>query len=147
MSLKTVVRLDFAGERRTFDLSPIGCIRRLQDACDAGPQHILSKLFDGTWKDHDLREPIVQGLIGGGTAQREAQALVEKWLDPEPKKQFLPVAQAVLMAWLVGAEDEDLGEPKPGTGRKTRSRAASSDSQTSTELALRSGSRRAKSTS
>lgn len=112
MGLKTEVRLDFAGERRTFNLSPIGPIKRLQDACDAGPQFILNRLFDGSWRDHDLREPIMQGLVGGGMPQRDAQALVEKWVDPEPKQQFIPIAQAVLMAWLVGAEDEDLGEPK-----------------------------------
>lgn len=111
MGLKTEVRLDFAGERRTFDLSPIGALRRVQDACDAGVQVVLNRLFDGSWRLDDLREPIIQGLVGAGTPQREAQALVEKWLDPEPKQQFIPIAQAVLMAWLVGAEDEDLGEP------------------------------------
>ena len=112
MGLKTEVRLDFAGERRSFNLSPIGCIRRLQDACDAGPQFILNRLFEGSWRDHDLREPIIQGLVGAGTPQRDAQALVEQWVDPEPKKQFIPIAQAVLLAWLSGAEDEDLGEPE-----------------------------------
>lgn len=111
MGLKTEVRLDFAGERRSFDLSPIGCVRRLQDACDAGPAFIYQRLASGQWLDHDLREPLIQGLIGAGMAQRDAQALIEKWVDPEPKVQFVPLAQAVLLAWLVGAEDEDMGEP------------------------------------
>lgn len=122
MGLKTEVRLDFAGERRTFNIAPIGCIKRVQDACDAGPQFILNRLFDGSWRDHDLREPILQGLVGGGETQAVAQRLVEVWLDPEPKQQFVPIAQAILMAWLMGAEDEDLGElqgeavtpPSPG---------------------------------
>lgn len=134
MGLKTEVRLDFAGERRTFNLSPIGCIKRLQDACDAGPQFILNRLFDGSWRDHDLREPIIQGLVGAGETQAAAQRLVEKWVDPEPKQQFVPVAQAILMAWLVGAEDEDLGEP---TGEAEASRPSpeeSSGSPASTEL-------------
>lgn len=135
MSLKTEVRLDFAGERRSFDLAPVGCIRRLQDACDAGPQFILNRLFDGSWKDHDLREPIIQGLIGGGLDQRSAQALVEKWIDPEPKRQFIPVAQAVLMAWLVGAEDETLEKPRARKRNATRSRAEKSGSPRSTEPA------------
>lgn len=133
MGLKTEVRLDFAGERRSFNLSPIGCIKRLQDACDAGPQGVLNRLFDGSWRDHDLREPIVQGLVGAGMPQRDAQALVEKWVDPEPKQQFVPVAQAVLMAWLVGAEDEDLGEPKGEAETKSPSPEASSGSPASTE--------------
>ncbi|WP_436356419.1 gene transfer agent family protein [Brevundimonas sp. CEF1] len=113
MGLKTEVRIDFAGERRSFDLSPIGCVRRLQDACDAGPNHIRMRLLDGTWLEGDLRETLIQGLVGGGMTQRDAQALIEKWVDPEPKTQFVPLAQAIILAWLVGAEDEDLGE---GTG-------------------------------
>lgn len=136
MGLKTEVRIDFAGERRSFDLSPIGCVRRLQDACDAGPQFILNRLFDGSWKDHDLREPIIQGLVGAGMGQRDAQDLVEKWVDPEPKRQFIPVAQAVLMAWLVGAEDEVLEKLKAGAPKKTRSRKAKSASPASTAPAL-----------
>lgn len=135
MGLKTEVRIDFAGERRSFDLSPIGCVRRLQDACDAGPQFILNRLFDGSWKDHDLREPIVQGLIGAGMGQRDAQELVEKWVDPAPKRQFIPVAQAVLMAWLVGAEDEVLEKPQAGVPKKSRSRGAKSGLKASTEPA------------
>ena len=135
MGLKTEVRIDFAGERRSFDLSPIGCVRRLQDACDAGPQFILNRLFDGSWKDHDLREPIIQGLVGAGMGQRDAQDLVEKWVDPEPKRQFVPVAQAVLMAWLVGAEDEVPEKSKAGVPKKNRSRAEKSGSPASTEPA------------
>ena len=63
--------------------------------------------------------------------QRDAQALVEKWIDPEPKRQFIPIAQAVLMAWLVGAEDEVLEKPKAGAPKKTRSRKAKSASPAS----------------
>jgi len=135
MGLKTEVRLDFAGERRSFDLSPIGCIRRVQDACDAGPQFVLNRLFDGSWRDHDLRMPIEQGLVGGGMSQREAQALVEKWIDPEPKSQFIPLAQAVLMAWLTGAEDEDLGESKGEVEASSLSPEESSASPASTGAA------------
>lgn len=136
MGLKTEIRLDFGGERRSFDLSPIGCIRRLQAACDAGPNHVYLRLSDGSWRDDDLREPIIQGLIGGGMDQRDAQSLVEKWLDPEPKVQFIPVAQGVLLAWLIGAEDEDLGEPKGEMETASLSPTESSDSPTSTEPAL-----------
>lgn len=110
MGLKTEVRLDFGGERRTFNIAPIGCIKRIQDACDAGPQFILNSLFDGSWRQEYLRETIMQGLVGGGETQAVAQKLVETWLDPEPKRQFIPIATTILMAWLTGAEDEDLGE-------------------------------------
>ena len=132
MGLKTEVRAGFAGERRTFDLSPIGCVRRLQDACDAGPQFILGRLSDGTWRDHDLREPLIQGLVGGGMPQSEAQGLIETWVDPEPKQQFLVLAQSILLAWLVGAEDEDLGELEGEAEAISPSPEASSGSPAST---------------
>lgn len=133
MSRKTEVRIDFAGERRTFDLSPVGCIRRLQDACDAGAAFVLNRLIDGSWRYDDLREPIIQGLVGGGLPQREAQGLVEKWLDPEPKQQFIPVAQAVILAWLAGAEEEDLGESMGEAEVSSHSPEESSASPTSTD--------------
>jgi hypothetical protein len=139
MALKTEIRLDFGGERRSFDLSPIGCIRRLQTTCDAGPNHIYQRLSDGTWRQEDLRETLIQGLIGGGTEQRDAQSLVEKWVDPEPKAQFLPMAQAIIIAWLIGAEDEDLGEQKGETETASLSPTESSDSPPSTASAASSG--------
>lgn len=120
MSRAAEVTLDFAGGRRLFRL-PNGAVRRLQEACDAGPNHILNRLMDGSWRLEDLRETLLHGLIGGETPQREAQDLIEKWFDPEPKQQFLPVAQAVLLAWLVGAEDEPLGEPAGEGQNESRS--------------------------
>lgn len=118
MALKTGVRLDFAGARRSFDLAPIGCLRRLQATCDAGPQWILNRLLDGSWRLDDLRETLQQGLIGAGMDQTAALDLIETWFDPEPKQQFVPVATTVLMAWLAGAEEEPLGESE-GEGRET----------------------------
>lgn len=135
MGLKTEVRLDFAGERRTFNLSPIGCVKRLQDACDAGPHFILTRLLDGTWRQEDLRTTIEQGLVGGGMSQREAQTLIEKWVDSEPKQQFLPLAQGVLLAWLAGAEDEDLGEAEGEVEASRPSPEENSASPGSTEPA------------
>lgn len=118
MGLKTEVRLNFAGARRSFDLAPIGCLRRLQAACDAGPQWILNRLLDGSWRIDDLRETLQQGLVGAGVSQSDALDLIELSFDPEPKQQFIPLATTVLMAWLAGAEDEELEEPE-GEGQAT----------------------------
>jgi len=131
MSRSAEALIDFAGERRLFRLS-IGAIRRLQEACDAGPNTILNRLLDGSWRLDDLRETIMQGLIGGEMPQREAQTLVETWFDPEPKQQFIPVAQVALMAALVGAGDEDLGELQGEAEVTNPSPAASSGSPAST---------------
>lgn len=118
-----------------FRLS-IGSLRRLQEACDAGPNVILNRLLDGSWRLDDLRETILQGLIGGGMPQRDAQTLVESWVDPEPKQQFIPVGQVVLMAALVGAEDEDLGERAGEAEPSSPSPTESSASPASTAPAL-----------
>lgn len=136
MALKTGVRLDFAGARRSFDLAPIGPLRRLQAACDAGPQFILNRLLDGSWRLDDLRETLLQGLIGAGMDQSVALDLVEAWFDPEPKQQFVPVATTILMAWLAGAEDEPLGEPEGEGPEKSLSPEESSASDPSSEPPL-----------
>lgn len=131
MSRSAEVMLDFAGEPRLFRLS-IGPVRRVQEKCDAGPLELLSRYIDRTWRIDDVREVILQGLIGGGMAQVAAQSLIEKWFDPEPKQQFVGVAQAAMMAMLVGAEDESLGEPS-GEDKTTDSPDQRSGSSGSTE--------------
>lgn len=138
MSRSAEVHIDFAGERRLFRLS-IAAIRRLQEACDAGPNLILNRLIDGSWRLDDLRESILQGLIGGGMAQREAQGLVEAWFDPEPKQQFVSVGQGVLLAALTGVEDEELGELQGEAAANSHSPEARSGSDDSTASALSSG--------
>ena len=42
----------------------------------------------------------------------EATALIRATVDVGPLQQYVPVAQAVVLACVVGVEDDDLGEPK-----------------------------------
>ena len=147
MSRAAEVALRFADGDRLFRL-PIGRWRAIQERCDAGPMELLRRYMEGGWRVDDVREVLLQGLIGGGEPQADASRLMERFFDDLPLAQFVPLAQAVVMASVVGAGDEDVGEPKaPGAKTRRRSRARSSDSPPSTARVPRSASRRETSTS
>lgn len=134
MSRSAEVTLSFAGEDRQFRL-PIGRLRALQEKCDCGPMELLTRFAGGTWRVDDLRETIHQGLIGGGMEAREAAALLKTDFDDLPLQQFVPLCQGIVMACVVGAPDEDLGEPKGEAALTSPSPDPSSASATSTEPA------------
>lgn len=147
MSRAAEVEADFADGERLFRL-PIGRWRAVQERCDAGPMELLRRYTDGSWRVDDLREVIRQGLIGGGLAVAEADLLLRTNFDDLPLAQFVPLAQAVVMASVIGVADESSpGEPRTGVRRKTRSRTASSASDPSTAKGRRSASRPGKPTS
>lgn len=169
MSRAGEVTLEFAGEDHTFRLA-IGPWRKVQEACDAGPAELLARLspafaaakqgvpFDqivalgmlGRWRIEDVRQPILQGLIGGGMDAQQAARLVRDWVDERPFLENVAVAYQVVMASVVGTEDErPLGEPQAAGEASRSSPAASSGSgkTASTPRAARSAGRRARSTS
>lgn len=133
MSRSAEVTLAFGGEDRIFRL-PLGRLRALQEKTDAGPQTLLRRFFDGSWRVDDVRETLLQGLIGGGTAQPEATKLINNYFDDLALEPFVPLAQMVMMAVLVGAEDEDdAGEPEGANHPAPPSPTESSASQNSTD--------------
>lgn len=113
MSRAAEIELAFAGDDRLFRL-PIGRLRAVQEKCDAGPMELLRRYVGGTWRVDDLREVIFQGLIGGGMGQTQATVLVSANFDGLPLAEFVPIAQAIVMAAVVGVEDEEVGEPEAG---------------------------------
>lgn len=145
MSRAAEVELAFAGEDRMFRL-PLGRLRALQEKCDAGPMELLGRYVQGNWRVDDVREAILQGLIGGGMESGPATKLVQTNFDDLPIQQFIPLAQAVVMASVIGIGDEPPGEPEAGADQTKPSPAASSVSPRSTGRARPSGTRRAKST-
>lgn len=124
MSRSAEISLAFAGEDRIFRL-PIGRLRALQERVDCGPMELLARYIGGTWRVDDLREPILQGLIGGGMGQAEATKLVQNNFDDLPLKEFIGIAQAIVGAAVVGAGDETLGEPQAGEPQTSPSPATS----------------------
>jgi hypothetical protein len=132
MSRSAEVMLAFAGEDRLFRL-PIGRLRAIQEKCDAGPMELMARYISGKWRVDDLREPILQGLVGGGLTQGEATRLVQSNFDDLPLQEFVGFAQAIVAAAVVGAPDESLGEDEAGeVSQKTPSPAQSSVSPGST---------------
>lgn len=134
MSRAAEVRLDFAGEERPFRLG-IGQLRALDEACDCGPMELLSRLTSGTWRIADLRQTLFEGLKGGGMGDPEATRLIKATVDEGPLQPFVPLAQAIVLAAVVGVEGEAPGEPQ-GEATETRpSPEASSGSPASMDPA------------
>ncbi len=127
------IELSFGGEDRLFRLN-IGRLRALQEKVDAGPMELLSRLSAGTWRVDDIREVLLQGLIGGGMSSPDATRLVKTDFDDLPLQPFVQIAQAVVMTALVGAEDEGAGE-QLGEEQTSPSPAPNSASPASTAAA------------
>lgn len=89
-----------------------GQLIALQEARDAGPFVLLSRLGDGTWRTDDVAATLVLGLVGAGRTHGEAIAVVEGWLSAEARlpTENASLAYAVLSAGLIGAPDEPLGK-------------------------------------
>jgi hypothetical protein len=150
MSRTAETLLPFGTEERKFRLG-LGELRAVQEKCDAGPGELAQRLAPlvralrakltfgeilaagmmGSWRVDDVREPILQGLIGGGMNPTEAGVLVRQVFDPRPLAlEHLTVAFTVLTEGYLPPEDEPVappGEPKAGA-KPRRSRAAKSTS-------------------
>ncbi|HWY14436.1 MAG TPA: gene transfer agent family protein [Rhizomicrobium sp.] len=133
---KCAVRFAWAdGEEYGFDLSPIGCLRDLDEKTNAGPEELLARLNGGLTEMRpragDLREIIRCGLIGGGTEPLRAAALVSRWVDARPRSESYLPARAILIALLLGIDE---GQPKKKLDEPpTASGAAASPSPPTTK--------------
>jgi hypothetical protein len=147
MSRSGEIALEFGGEERTFRLG-IGQWRKVQEACDAGPAELLARLspaftaaqqgikfdqivalgFLGNWRLDDVREPILQGLLGANMAAPDALKLVKTWVDERPLIESVGIAYRIVLGSVIGTEDEDAaGESEAVEEGSPLSPAASSD--------------------
>ena len=134
MSRAAETRLTFAGEERLFRL-PIGRLRAVQEKTDCGPVELHNRFVAGGWRIDDVRETILQGLIGGGMNANDALKLMQTHFDDLPVAQFVDTAFDIMCATLFGVADETVGEKAAGAEKpKRRSRVAKSASPTSTKL-------------
>lgn len=149
MSRAGEITLEFGGEERVFRLA-LGQWRKVQEKCDAGPAELLARLAPmfaarrqqlnmaqimgngllGTWRVDDVREVILQGLLGGDTPGPKALELVKDWVDERPIFESVEIAYQVVLASVFGVEDEKpVGESQAApTAASPRSRKASSGS-------------------
>jgi hypothetical protein len=128
MSRSASLSLDWADGTYTFRLA-WGQISELQEKTGCGPQMLLSRLTDGSWRADDLRETIRLGLVGGGVEPLRALNLVRAYVEQRPLLESVMPARAILTAALVGVE----GEPWPGKDQpgKTKDPDPSTDGSTS----------------
>lgn len=126
--------LTWAGGEHSFDLR-IEHLRALQDACDAGPEWVLSRLMTKQWRVDDVVATIRLGLEGGGMGKEQARKLVAQHVESRPLTLSVLTAQAVLMLALYGDPDDQPGEADAGGDAATTvnlSREESGGSATST---------------
>ncbi len=131
--------LDFLSDQEACDAGPPELAQRLAMGAALLPKEVREKMpylqqaaqgLLGSWRYLDVKTPIVQGLIGGGLEPNAAGRLWREYGDEFPLIDNVPLALAVVMASIVGAPDEPLGEPQ--TGEATISPEASSASPPST---------------
>lgn len=101
-------------------------LRRLQTACDAGPEEVFNRLRVGTWRLNDLVETIRLGLIGAGMKEADAKVLVLPLFEQYPLAEFKFIAHKILHHSLLGPEDDQPGKgageahpPENGASQKS----------------------------
>ncbi len=113
MSRDGSVELDWGDGTYVFRLA-WGELRALQEACDAGPFVIRTRLLTHTWRVDDISHTIRLGLIGGGMKPDKALQLVRTYVESRPPLENVPLAAAVLGVAIEGAPDEPPGERSGG---------------------------------
>lgn len=127
MSRSGKVSFEWADNTYDFCLRA-GELRDLQEKVDAGPAFVLDRLREGTWLVDDVVETIRLGLIGGGMTPESARRVVNRYVVNRPLLENVGVASTILMASLVGSEDEP---PKKVEGETESQRTPSSPGERS----------------
>lgn len=152
MSRDGSITLEWGPEEYTFRLGLAGW-RKVQERCDAGPGEIYRRLIMvatvlqkaetlgvaaamgaiGDWRIDDVREVILQGLVGGGLSEIQAAVLVRERVDLNVDfKVNLALAYGIVRAALGDVPDEPAGEAAGRAKRRAPSRTAKSGSPRST---------------
>lgn len=139
MSVAGAIRLHWGAEEYAFDLG-LDQWRRIQDRCNAGPGEIYRRLIVvamalqqgltlaqaaamgmiGDWRIDDMREVLLQGLIGGGLTEIEAGPIIRRLVDGDRDfKVNLALAYAVAKHGLRDFEDAPPGESTGEAGSPT----------------------------
>jgi hypothetical protein len=108
------VSLTWPGGEDEFAL-PIGALRALQEARNAGPEQLFNRLRFGDWHIDDIIQVLRCGLMGAGLERGAATQKVMSVIDLHPHLAFKPVAIAVLSHALLGVADDPVGEDQGET--------------------------------
>lgn len=101
--------ITWVGGEHDFALR-LGELRKLQESCNAGPEQVLMRLRDGTWRVDDVIEPIRLGLIGGGMETKEAGPFVTTLMDQHPILAFKITALEIMFRAIAIQDDDRPGK-------------------------------------
>lgn len=144
MSRTAQIELPFADGRGAGDDGKyqfrlgIGQLRELQELCgDVGPTVVARRLASGEWKIDDIIQPIRLGLIGAKMDAGKALALVKKYVEAQEGDDaqlinHAPLAQAIVLASVMGCKTEPVGEKKAEAAGETTIQTSGSPSPQST---------------
>lgn len=118
MSRDGSITLDWADGEHVFRLR-WGELIQLQEACDAGPLVVFTRLGGMHWRLEDVRDTIRLGLIGGGATPEAALKLVRDYVEARPLLENVALARAIVGAATIGASDEEPGEAPAAPGTET----------------------------
>lgn len=107
------VTLFWAGEEREFRLSHRQLFD-LQGALDCGPEELFFRIGNGRWSVRDLRVVILNGLVGGGMKQPEAEKLLKASFDDTALMPHKDVALKIIKAVLVQPQGDEVGKAQRG---------------------------------
>lgn len=108
------ITLNWPGGEHVFALR-LGELRAVQDACQAGPEEIFTRLRTGVWRVDDVIAPIRMGLIGGGMPASEAGPKVTALFQQHPIFEFRITAMAIMAHALFGPSDDMPEKPQGAT--------------------------------
>lgn len=102
-------RFFFGDAERSFRLPPelVGELERLTGTGIGG---FTRRFFQGDFRLADLHAVIRLGLIGGGEAPKEADALVSAYAVPRPVMEIFPLALGTLEILMFGTVQDTAGE-------------------------------------
>lgn len=105
--------LTWIGGEHEFAL-PIGPLRALQDATDAGPEQLFNKMRLATWRIDDALHILRCGLIGGGMDKATAAQLINSLVELHPHRiaEFKVPAIAIMQFMMFGPSDDPVGKPE-----------------------------------
>ncbi len=158
------VTLSFGGEARLFKLR-IAEWRKVEAKCQAGPEELAARLaptatalasdlavitaatmgLTGKWRVDDVREVLIQGLIGGGMDHIQAGQLVHAYFDLAPIRTYVSLAYAIVADSLEPLPVTTPGEVHGEAKRPGRSPANKPTGATSSAAAAGAVSRRKRS--
>lgn len=98
----------------------LGEARELQRKTGVGPERLYARICDGDWLVDDLGETLRLGLVGAGMDPLTAIVLIARYVEERPLQESVKPAALVLLALLLGAENDTVKKKQAEMTNPTR---------------------------